>query len=715
MFETTKGKYLRNTNTIMPIKTLEHKQMKHILLISLLLIGFHSIGQQSFKWGTCLGGKSEDVINDIVCAGNSIYAAGKFSISIEAGKKEASAYGAEDIFLSKLDKNGNVVWIKSLGGNYNDNANCLAVTGNKILMSGTVDGKVHFEKQDYSGDGHSLFVAAWTPSGKIDWLKRLDFSGSATMDVMEVAADGTILAGGMLKGSLKVNDKTINSGSGKRGFLISLTPEGDVIDAELTKGKGIHRLKAISFGESNTKYLLFQVDGLFEFLENSKDVFTTDEDFKGLILLKEQENEIKWAKYIEGNSYIDAVGLSTGNSNCITACINYSGELSFEDKTIRTSALQGVALINFNELGEYQWYQELISPTLCYSMDAIQTRTGNMLLAGYFRSSYALKTGEIIKENLDKTENMFLAYFDQEGNLIWNDEPGNDAFAFGRAVTLNSDGDIILAGGFDETLDLNGVIMQSKGKNDALIAKYFNCDQLEISIAGEAPICEGGFVELGVKGSGFDSYVWNDEVWTEDIIVELPGTYFVEAFDGKGCSAKDTVVIELAQVPQLGLEDKIELFEGETKELTANAGFLSYIWDDGSVGASRTITYLENTDSLVCVVNAESVDGCTKSDSTIVYFLHEEIEKITKKSFFSHNVWPNPVEENLSWKIEGNGKANVIVKITDPKGVLVYTSETINYPFWSTQNINVEFLASGNYLLTLILGDITLIEKFIKK
>ena len=255
--------------------------------------------------------------------------------------------------------------------------------------------------------------------------------------------------------------------------------------------------------------------------------------------------------------------------------------------------------------------------------------------------------------------------------------------------------------------------MKSSGKEDILIAKYYNCLQKKAEIIGDCSVCKGGETELSVSGN-FSSFFWNNKEWGEkQLVVNEPGIYHVTAFDKQGCASSDTVVIETLKIPDLGLPSEIEMFPGDKVFISPENGFSFYLWEDGSQTAEREVGYMPGMDSLILSLTAETFEGCTVIDSTIVRFNHEN----KQLPFSDSNIktWPNPVNTKLSWYVKTHSEDNITVTLTDIKSVVVFKHEYSNYIPNAIKTIDMADLASGNYLFNITAGEIIYNQKVIKK
>jgi hypothetical protein len=687
--------------------------MKIKLLSATLLfvLIMHSNAQQTFRWGVQAGGEGTDVINDITSLGDEIYVTGRFSGQFVSGNETVKGEEMTDIYLLKLDKKGNTVWLRSLTGEGANNASCIAVHEKDIFIGGTVSGSVRSEKDRFDGEGTTIFVSSWNERGKVNWLTRLPHSGHATLDVLEPGSDGSLLAGGLLHGAMTAGENELESSNAKRAWSVLFSPEGNPVSSGMSSGEGSHRLVSAAFGKEQELFQLFSVSGDFRWNRDTTIIFPNSVK-NGLVFTKtNREGELQWIKTLESTGYVEGVKVLAGQNGEVIVCVGFNNSLKFADTLLNTASQLETALLAFDSSGNIKWAKTITSAVKARAMDVLFTHHGNILVAGYFRNAYGWD------ENLFSSDalagEIFLLQLGAKGNLVWHDEPGRDASAFSKAVTLDQAGNIVFAGGFKEELVLEDARLKAAGKEDILIAKYFNCGQKEAEIAGELSLCPGGITELTVAGD-FSTYLWNDSEWGENnFIVSGPGVYHVTAYDRQGCTASDTVTVVTAETPGLGLPGELELRPGDKVWLVANSGFSSYRWDDGTRTAEREVGYIPEADSVILSVTAGTYEECEVTDSVIVRFSHEKQRVGVFNAFVE--AWPNPVGEKLAWFARIEKPADMTVILTDSKSVTVYSRQFRGYIPHSVKSIDMSGLASGSYLLNIRAGDITYNQKIVKK
>ncbi|MEZ4805295.1 MAG: hypothetical protein R2852_07390 [Bacteroidia bacterium] len=94
--------------------------LKQILLVAILLSLENSLCAQSLKWVNTIGGtKTDQIAKSFIDKNGDIYIVGDFEGSIDMNPRNPqilNSKGGKEVFISKLNSDGDVLWVKSIGG-----------------------------------------------------------------------------------------------------------------------------------------------------------------------------------------------------------------------------------------------------------------------------------------------------------------------------------------------------------------------------------------------------------------------------------------------------------------------------------------------------------------------------------------------------------------------------------------------------------------------
>lgn len=175
------------------------------------IVKYNSSG--NLLWAKSLGGKKSDYSGNIsMCQnGTDFLLVGTFkSDSINFGSytlANSMADGSEEMFLSKYNSSGNVLWAKRFGGSKNDgSADVTTDVNDDIIVGGYFDSPSIVigttTLTNAGGNNDDMFLAKFSSSGTAIWAKRM---GGANIDLMFTIAipkGGTdIYCGGYFRSS----------------------------------------------------------------------------------------------------------------------------------------------------------------------------------------------------------------------------------------------------------------------------------------------------------------------------------------------------------------------------------------------------------------------------------------------------------------------------------------------------------------------------------
>ncbi|MBI2793974.1 MAG: T9SS type A sorting domain-containing protein [Ignavibacteria bacterium] len=164
--------------------------------------------------------------------------------------------------------------------------------------------------------------------------------------------------------------------------------------------------------------------------------------------------------------------------------------------------------------------------------------------------------------------------------------------------------------------------------SDTITINVFPSTLPIITVSGPTTFCEGGSVVLTAP-SGFSNYLWSTGETSQSITVTQSGTYTVTIADNNGCTGTSTevdVVVNPKPAPILTVVGSTTVCSGDSVEVRAPAGYVSYTWISTSAtnyGTGRTIFVSQQDEIYVEVVD---LNGCVGQSDTVSI----EVSQITQ-------------------------------------------------------------------------------------
>ncbi|MDP1799880.1 MAG: SBBP repeat-containing protein [Bacteroidota bacterium] len=166
----------------------------------------------NFIWAKQMGGSSNDYGYSIaVDASENVYIAGGFQGTSDfdpsAAVSNLTSTGNYDIFISKLNLNGNFVWAKNMGSTAQDMALCITLDppGN-VLTSGYFEGTADFDPSAAtytlsSVNARDVFVSKLSSAGNFVWAKQIGGPGNQIANSIVTDASGNVYTTGSFENS----------------------------------------------------------------------------------------------------------------------------------------------------------------------------------------------------------------------------------------------------------------------------------------------------------------------------------------------------------------------------------------------------------------------------------------------------------------------------------------------------------------------------------
>jgi hypothetical protein len=193
----------------------------------------------NYLWAKRAGGMLDDdgQAIDVDAVGNS-YVTGRFSMSADFGTITLASGGAADIFVCKLDPDGNYLWAKKAGGANNDIGADITLDGaGNCYVTGWFWSTASFGSTSLtSSGGRDIFVCKLNSIGNFRWAKQA--GGTADDGGSGIALDnfGNQFVTGYFAGTASFGSTSLTSGGSTDIFACKLDPAGTFIWAKRAGG-----------------------------------------------------------------------------------------------------------------------------------------------------------------------------------------------------------------------------------------------------------------------------------------------------------------------------------------------------------------------------------------------------------------------------------------------------------------------------------------------
>jgi hypothetical protein len=463
-----------------------------ILAISFIFLIFLNATSQStgFEWAKGISG-SGNVSPSSVKTDNdgNIFVAGEFSGRADFNPGEDSlfleSHGHDDIFFSKYNSQGQLIWAKNIGENYNDVCNSMALDeSNNIYITGhfarTVDFDPGNETHELSvSGGNDIFIAKYDSAGNFKWATSMGLLNASDEGIsITTDKEGNVLITGWFQGTVDFDpgNTTFNLTSNGPGcFILKLSAGGNFIWAKnIDSTEGWVEGHTIRTDANNNVFVsgLFQATTDFNPGAGNHNMEPATENAAFLLKLDKNGN-FKWAVQPGGyanNSNLDKkrpFGFdSEGN---IYLAYHFSNTIDFnpkEEETLLTAddMWPDIFIQKLDTLGNLLWVKQIGGADEEGFGGLHVDNSGNLLITGYFTGTVDFDAGNNVYELFAGDEwnrALFIAKYNSEGNLMWahpvNWSENDGSWPYGNGFDLTADfsGNVISVGQFNGKYDFN--------------------------------------------------------------------------------------------------------------------------------------------------------------------------------------------------------------------------------------------------------------------
>ncbi len=400
-------------------------------------------------------------------AGN-LYIAGAFSGTIKLGGTTLTSSAKRDMYVAKLDSNGNVLWAVSGGGTEDDGAANVAVdaSGN-VYVTGVLWATATFGSTTLtSGGSVDIMVAKLDKDGKWLWAKKA--GGTKWVSPAGLALDktGNLYVGGVVVGTAKFGSITINSAGSGDPIVAKMTPAGTFAWVAQAKGSGNAGTKAVAVNSTGDIYftgasLSSQKFGSYTVSGGSQ---------TNIWLAKLNSSGVyQWAIGETGSGGHASYGLVLDAAGNAYVGGQFKGTAKFGSKSVTNSGSKKDFLVaKASAAGVWQWASRVQVSDDCMTRDMAIDGSGNLYITGQYKGSITAGGATITSAGVNDVPVIKLDSTGKVTRLSSGGGTGND---WGGGIVTDSAGNAWVTGADVGSATFGSKTLTSAGDADIFIWK----------------------------------------------------------------------------------------------------------------------------------------------------------------------------------------------------------------------------------------------------
>lgn len=400
----------------------------------------------------------EDAASVATDVPGNVYVTGYFTgTSFVFGTDTLSSAGSADMYLLKYDVFGNYDWAIPFGGTGDDYGNSVTcdLNGNVYVTGTFTSPQIIFGNDTlFNSTGvPDMYITKFDPNGNVLWTRR---EGGNDWDIATgVATDpanGNVYVSGAFYNSDMIigTDTLINNGlydmvlmkfDPSGNYLWSQSSGGNFNDLGNSVATDIFGHVYVSGGFASDS-ISFDSTTLVNAFGSMPDIFVVKYDANGNPLWSRREGDIDNDHSVSVTT--DVFG------NVFVAGHYHSLSFTVGNSTLTNSGMGDIFLLKYDSTGNALWGQSGGGADHDFGYSVTVDQAGNSYLTGMFMSM-TMAMGIYTVSNASMDEDIFLASFDPNGMNRWLLSEGGAGRDYLNCIVMSSTGSIFAAGSFSST------------------------------------------------------------------------------------------------------------------------------------------------------------------------------------------------------------------------------------------------------------------------
>lgn len=273
-----------------------------------------------------------------------VFATGGYTRGLRVGGRSIAGDARSDIFLLKLNKSGQPVFLKRFASRWFESARGIAVDASGgVFLTGTYQGELSFGGPKLDNGGvYDVFVARLDSEGRHVWSKGFSARGGTetTGVAVSLAPSGELLVTGRVQGGADFGGGPISCAGDSAAFVARFTPAGKFLSGRVFSGRGSASGSAVAADEEGA-FVAGSFSDVLDFGDGPRrsrggtDLFVLRLDKEGGVLWSRQFGDTKWDT---------ATGLALGRDGSLWVAGQFADSVSFGDQSVRGAGKDGLVL-----------------------------------------------------------------------------------------------------------------------------------------------------------------------------------------------------------------------------------------------------------------------------------------------------------------------------------------------------------------------------------
>lgn len=383
------------------------------------LLLFSTNDEGELEWAKSFGGINNQIAQKIQCDDDGhIYIMGKFNTSISIDNISIESQGSFDMYIAKFSPSGELIWLNTYGGPNSESLEAMVIRAQQIYLVGRFYNYTIIENDTiYSVDGTDVFLSKLNLDGEV--IETLSFGGESVDNVSSVDVDiyGNIFLAGDFYQNIQIGEETFEAGDLLGLYMAKFNNNFDLQWAYQFVGSDLKPGLLLAVDNIGNISLLGNFSDDLHFGNLVLQTADFDEDI--FMAHFSTDGEFNWAQRFYSNSMESPIALCVDRYGDSYLTGQYLDHIHFGDQTLQYNLCCGdpeIFFVKVNNQGGILHAEQLTGErSHIKSMDVPEVN--QVILAGQFSEEFNI--GEIILHS-PTSYNVFIAYYKDDTWLSQN-------------------------------------------------------------------------------------------------------------------------------------------------------------------------------------------------------------------------------------------------------------------------------------------------------
>jgi hypothetical protein len=424
-------------------------------------------------YGTRAGGTGTDYAFAVsALPDGSAIVVGSFTGTAQFGGATLTSAGDRDVFVARIDPNGSWTWAKSAGGGGSDQANGVsALPDGGAIVVGRFTGAATFGNETLNSAGsNDVFVARVDPDGNWSWATNAGGTGNDVARSVSARPDGSAIVVGSFSDTAAFDTANLMSAGGSDVFVARVTADGNWAWARRAGGDGSDDAQGVSVLPDGGAIVTGSFTNTATF--GSTPALTSAGGPDAFVASIDASGTWTWATRAGGDDTDEAIGVSAFADGSAIVTGFFFGTATFGGTSLDSDGKTDTFVARIGADGAWTWARRAGGADFVEPRGVGTLPDGSAIVAGSFRGSATFGTTIL---DAGGFEDAYVARIDAGGTWTWARSAGGtssvDDGAYTQGMSVLADGGALVVGYFAGAATFRNALASAGGGIDVFVAR----------------------------------------------------------------------------------------------------------------------------------------------------------------------------------------------------------------------------------------------------